>query len=103
MSTHVIKRRAITTPSYRISSELRCFWFFFLSREWLCLGALYRDLGQKIPDPSRLHTNAPVDNLLSNSIKLEKNAKKSDTEQGSVSSLNARLFRADVEKGTILI
>lgn len=49
MSTHVIKRRAITTPSYRISSELRCFGFF-LSREWLCLGALYRDLGQKIPD-----------------------------------------------------
>lgn len=31
MSTHVIKRRAITTPSYRISSELRCFGFFFIT------------------------------------------------------------------------
>lgn len=29
MSTHVIKRRAITTPSYRISSGLRCFVFFY--------------------------------------------------------------------------
>lgn len=29
MSTHVIKRRAITTPSYRISSGLRCFGVFF--------------------------------------------------------------------------
>lgn len=31
MSTHVIKRRAITTPSYRISSGLRCFGFFFIT------------------------------------------------------------------------
>lgn len=75
MSTHVIKRRAITTPSYRISSELRCFGFFFLSREWLCLGALYRDLGQKIPDLVK---------LLSNSIKLEKNAKNQTLNKGAV-------------------
>lgn len=35
--------------------------------------------------------------------KIREKCEKSDTEQGSASSLNARLFRADVEKGTILI
>lgn len=69
MSTHVIKRRAITTPSYRISSGLRCFVFF------ITVGALYRDLGQKIPDLVK---------LLSNSIKLEKNAKNQTLNKGAL-------------------
>lgn len=73
MSTHVIKRRAITTPSYRISSELRCFGVFFITGV-----ALPRRIS------SRLHTNAPVDNLLSNSIKLEKNAKNQTLNKGAL-------------------
>lgn len=103
MSTHVIKRRAITTPSYRISSELRCFGFFFLSREWLCLGALYRDLGQKIPDLVKTAYKCTGRQSAVKFSKIREKCEKSDTEQGSASSLNARLFRADVEKGTILI
>lgn len=98
MSTHVIKRRAITTPSYRISSGL-----LFLSREWLCLGALYRDLGQKIPDLVKTAYKCTGRQSAVKFNKIREKCEKSDTEQGSASSLNARLFRADVEKGTILI
>lgn len=102
MSTHVIKRRAITTPSYRISPGLRCF-VVFLSREWLCLGALYRDLGQKIPDLVKTAYKCTGRQSAVKFNKIREKCEKSDTEQGSASSLNARLFRADVEKGTIRI
>lgn len=79
MSTHVIKRRAITTPSYRISSELRCFWFFLITGV-----ALPRRVIQGFRAKNPLHTNAPVDNLLSNSIKLEKNAKNQTLNKGAL-------------------
>lgn len=98
MSTHVIKRRAI---SHFIRTAL--FWFFFLSREWLCLGALYRDLGQKIPDLVKTAYKCTGRQSAVKFNKIREKCEKSDTEQGSASSLNARLFRADVEKGTILI
>lgn len=84
MSTHVIKRRAITTPSYRISSELRCFWFFFITGVALPRRVIQGFRAKKSPISSRLHTNAPVDNLLSNSIKLEKNAKNQTLNKGAL-------------------
>lgn len=98
MSTHVIKRRAITTR--HIAFHQDC---FFLSREWLCLGALYRDLGQKIPDLVKTAYKCTGRQSAVKFDKIREKCEKSDTEQGSASSLNARLFRADVEKGTILI
>lgn len=102
MSTHVIKRRAITTRHIAFHQNCAVL-VFFLSREWLCLGALYRDLGQKIPDLVKTACKCTGRQSAVKFNKIREKCEKSDTEQGSASSLNARLFRADVEKGTILI
>lgn len=90
-----------TVISHFIRTAL--FWGLFLSREWLCLGALYRDLGQKIPDLVKTAYKCTGRQSAVKFNKIREKCEKSDTEQGSASSLNARLFRADVEKGTILI
>lgn len=102
MSTHVIKRRAITTPSYRISSELRCFGFFFITGVALPRSVIQ---GFRAKNPRSVKTAYKCTGRQSavKFNKIREKCEKSDTEQGSASSLNARLFRADVEKGTILI
>lgn len=100
MSTHVIKRRAITTPSYRISSELRCFWgVFFITGVALPRRVIQ---GYRAKNPRSAYKCTGRQSAVKFN-KIREKCEKSDTEQGSASSLNARLFRADVEKGTILI
>lgn len=79
MSTHVIKRRAITTRHIAFHQNCAVFGGFFITGV-----ALPRRVIQGFRAKNPRSRQAPVDNLLSNSIKLEKNAKNQTLNKGAL-------------------